>query len=131
MLVLLATGFFKKDLASNCCVTTCRYHNMSHVMRKPTFCICYNKDADQLRSNRGADQRLCFRYKDSTIPLLSKSKISRHYPFSFATQICLCLTWPETKTLVFSRRGSFIYRSRKQLTKITFFLRFQCKKNFL
>ena len=27
-------------LTSNCCVTTCRYHNMSHVMRKPTFCIC-------------------------------------------------------------------------------------------
>ena len=65
-------------------------------MRKPAFCICENKDADQLRGNREADQRLCFRYKDadqlrgnreadqrlcfryidSTIPLLSKSKIS-------------------------------------------------------
>ena len=35
--------------------------------------------ADQLRGNRGnreADQRLCFRYTDSTIPLLYKSKIS-------------------------------------------------------
>ena len=108
---------------------------MSRVMRKPTFCICENKDADQLRgkyitclskpcispslliwythsthlmylqiycneprhektnvlhmqkqrrrsasrllrSNREADQRLCFRYLDSTIPLLPKSKIS-------------------------------------------------------
>ena len=29
-----------------------------------------NKDADQLRGNREADQRLCFRYTDSTIPLL-------------------------------------------------------------
>ena len=28
------------------------------------------------RLNREADQRLCFRYTDSTIPLLSKSKIS-------------------------------------------------------
>ena len=45
-------------------------------MRKPTFCICENKDADQLRGNREADQRLCFRDIDSTIPLLSKSEIS-------------------------------------------------------
>ena len=45
-------------------------------MRKPAFCICENKDADQLLGNREADQRLCFRYTDSTIPLLHKSKIS-------------------------------------------------------
>ena len=43
---------------------------------KPAFCICENKDADQLRGNREADQRLCFRYTDSTIPLLPKSGIS-------------------------------------------------------
>ena len=30
-------------------------------------------------SNREADQRLCFRYIDSTIPLLPKSKISSLY----------------------------------------------------
>ena len=39
-------------------------------MRKPTFCICKNKDADQLRGNREADQCLCFRYLDSPILLL-------------------------------------------------------------
>ena len=50
--------------------------DMSHVMRKPAFCICENKDADQLRSNREADQRLCFRLTDSTIPLLPISEIS-------------------------------------------------------
>ena len=50
--------------------------NMSLVMRKPTFCICENKDAEQLRGNCEADQRLCFRYIDSKIPLLSKSKTS-------------------------------------------------------
>ena len=44
-------------------------------MRKPTLCICENKDADQLRGDREADQRLCFCYIDSTIPLLSKSEI--------------------------------------------------------
>ena len=41
-------------------------------MRKPAFCICENKDADQLRANREADQRLCFRYMDSIIPLFLK-----------------------------------------------------------
>ena len=47
-------------------------------MGKPTICIGENKGADQLRGNREADQRLCFRYSDSTIPLLHvlKSKIS-------------------------------------------------------
>ena len=40
------------------------------------FCICENKDADQLCGNREADQRLCFRYSDSTFPLLPKSEIS-------------------------------------------------------
>ena len=51
-------------------------------MRKPAFCICENKDADQLRGDRETDQRLCFRYTDSTIPLLPKSEIS--------TDICGC-----------------------------------------
>ena len=45
-------------------------------MRKPTICICENKDTDQLRGNREADPRLFFRYLDSTIPLLPKYKIS-------------------------------------------------------
>ena len=29
-------------------------------MRKQPFCICKNKDADQLHCNWAADQRLCF-----------------------------------------------------------------------
>ena len=49
---------------------------MSLVMKKPAFGICENKDADQLRGNREADLRLCFRYTNSAIPLLSKSEIS-------------------------------------------------------
>ena len=52
------------------------YLYMSLIVRKPAFCICENKAADQLRSNREADQRLCFCNMDSTIPLLSKSEIS-------------------------------------------------------
>ena len=40
---------------------------------KTGFCIGENKDADQLRGNRVADQRLCFHYLDSTIPILPRS----------------------------------------------------------
>ena len=41
-----------------------------------TICIGENKGADQLRSNCEADQRLCFRYSDSTIPLESHGTTS-------------------------------------------------------
>ena len=51
------------------------YLNWRRVMRKPAFRICKNKGAGQLHGNHAADQRLCFRYVDSTIPLLPKSKI--------------------------------------------------------
>ena len=53
---------------------------------KTVFCICENKDADQLRGNREADQRLCFRIIDSAIPLLSIPEISSLYPSSVAVQ---------------------------------------------
>ena len=65
-------------------------------MRKPAFCIYENKDADQLRGNRKADQRLCFRYTDSTISLLSKSEISSLESSSVAVQPGLCRTWSDT-----------------------------------
>ena len=48
--------------------------NFIYEPRYEKICICENKDTDQLRSDCEADQRLCFRYMDSTIPLLSKSK---------------------------------------------------------
>ena len=47
-------------------------------MGKPTICIGENKGADQLRSNCEADQLLCFRYIDSTIPLNPKFPASIH-----------------------------------------------------
>ena len=59
-------------------------HYMSHLMGKPTIYICKNRGADQLRGNPEADQRLCFRLTDSTVPLLSKSKI-----FSSSHLLCL------------------------------------------
>ena len=66
------------------------------VMRKPAFCICENKDADQLRGNCEADQRLCFRYTDTTIPLLPKSEISSLSLSSVTVQPGLCGVWSET-----------------------------------
>ena len=59
---------------------------MSPGVRKPTICICENKDADQLRGYREADQRLCFRYLDSTIPLLPKSKLICVFVFAYANR---------------------------------------------
>ena len=69
---------------------------MSLAMRKLAISICESKDADQLRGNREADQRLCFRYTDSTIPLLPKYEISSLYLSSVAVQPGLCRTWWET-----------------------------------
>ena len=52
-----------------------------------------NKDADQLRGSREADQRLCFRNIDSTIHFLSKSEISSLQASFVAVQPGLCRTW--------------------------------------
>ena len=81
-------------------------YEMSRLMGKPTIYICENKDADQLCGNREADQRLCFRYTDSTIPLLFKSEISSFQPASVTVQPDFCRTCSETTLLVFPRGGS-------------------------
>ena len=64
-------------------------------MRKPAFCICENKDVDQLRSNCASDQRLCFRYIDRTIPLPYKFKFSSLWLSSVSVQPGWCRTWAE------------------------------------
>ena len=74
---------------------------MSHRMEKPTICIGENKAADQPCSNCTADQRLCFRSIDSTIPLLLKSEISRFWPAPETVQASLCRTWSETQIVGF------------------------------
>ena len=58
--------------------------------------MCENKDADQLRGNRESDQRLYFRYTDSTIPLLPKYEFSSIWPSCVVVQSGLCGTWSET-----------------------------------
>ena len=69
-------GLSDHALGLYACIKAFIYDHMGLIVRKPAFCICENKDADQLRGNREADQRLCFRYTDSTTPLLPKYKIS-------------------------------------------------------
>ena len=75
-------------------------------MRKQTICIGKNKGADQLRGNSEADQRIWFRYSDSTIPPLLNSKISSVKSASVAVQAGLCQTCLETTLLVFPQGGS-------------------------
>ena len=51
-------------------ITSCLniFTHLSRPMGKP-ICLGENKGADQLRSNCEADQRLCFRYSNSTVPM--------------------------------------------------------------
>ena len=89
-------------------LTAAKNRNMSRVVRKPDKCICENKDADQLRGNSEADQRLCFRYIDSTIPLVPKYEISILQPSSVVVQPGLCRTWSETPEDRFSHNEAHI-----------------------
>ena len=89
-------------------ISNCWHFNiLGLVVRKPAFCICENKDADQLRGYREADQRLSFRYTDSTIPLLPKSEMSSLYPSCVVVEPGLCR---KPRRPVFSQRGSFMGR---------------------
>ena len=76
-------------------------------MRKPDFCISENKDADQLRGYREADQHLCFRYIDSTIPyfLNSKFQASGHLLWLYSL-VCIG-PGRKPRRPVFSQRGSY------------------------
>ena len=84
---------------------------MSRVMRKPAFCICENKDADQLCGNREADQRLCFRYTDSTIALLPKYGI---------LNLCGC-TFPFVWDLVGNPEDRFSQNEALIMMKVSVF----------
>ena len=94
---------FRIDLASI-------LHNMSLVVRKSAFCICENKGADQLRGNREADQRLCFRYTNSTIVqflyfLNPKFQASSHRLWLYSP-VCVG-PGRKPRRPVFSQRGSY------------------------
>ena len=80
----------KKKRWDNCIILYELHHE------KNCFCICENKGADQLCGNCRADCCLRFRYIDSTIPLIPKSKILSLLPSYVFEQPGLCQTWSET-----------------------------------
>ena len=88
---------------------------------KPTICICENKDVDQLRSNCEGDQHLCFRCKDGTTPLLSKSKI--FWPAIVDVQPGLCQTCSETKVVGFLTHMLILFNAN--LLKTIYFLSYK------
>ena len=82
----------------------------SRIMRKPAFYIYENKGADQLCGNHAADQHLCFRYTDSTIPDYPfssynlKFQVSCHLMWLYSP-VCVRYGWKPGRQF-FSQRGS-------------------------
>ena len=82
-------------------IKTCTYleilnlQYMSRIIRKPDFCLCENKDTDQLCSNCTADQRLLFlllgQYNSSITSTQNLKSLS-----SETVQANLCQTRSET-----------------------------------
>ena len=71
-------------------------------MRNLAFCICKNKDADQLPGNHTADQCLCFGYIDTLNSLLlgsvtaftaqfvvQEDRFSRDHSWTFVNHLLL------------------------------------------
>ena len=80
-------------------------------MRKPVVCICENIGA--------ADQRRCFRYVDSAIPLLPESESPSLLSYSVAVQPGLCRTWSETpKTGFLAKRLKLMSRCLRRLIRL-------------
>ena len=98
-----------QDLQCFCGETRKNILQMSLVVRKPAFCICENKDADQLRGNREADQRLCFfatRIVQSLYFLNTKFQASSHLLWLYSL-VCIG-PGQKTRRPVFSQRDSNI-----------------------
>ena len=104
-----------------------RYY-LSRVMRKPAFCKCENKGADQLRGNRKADQRLCFRYIDGAIPLLPKYEISSFWPSCVVVQLGLCGTWSEPLKTGFLTTRLICYKEKNDNYICFYCMQFKSKQ---
>ena len=78
---------------------------LSRLVRKPTICICENKGTDQLGSNCEADQRLSFRYSESTFLYVLNPKLPASSHFCACTAGFVSDLF-KTTLLVFSQDGS-------------------------
>ena len=75
--------------------------------KKTAFCICKNKDADQLCGNPEADQRICFCYRDVTFFFLNPEfQASRHH-LQLYSPVCVG-PGRKSQRQVFSRLGSYL-----------------------
>ena len=71
------------------------------------FCLCENKDADQLRSNSEADQRLCFRYTDSKFLFFLNQKFQASSTLLKLHRLVCVRPGQKPLRLVISRRSSY------------------------
>ena len=99
------------------------YHQMSRVMRKPTFCIWENKDADQLRGNPEADQRLCFRYTVQSLYFLNlKFPASSHLLWLYSRFVSDLVENPEDRfscdTAQIRSLSFLLHTHRTRITKL-------------
>ena len=100
-------------------------------MRKPALYISENKDADQLRGNREADQRLFFttRIVQSLYFLNPKCQASSHL-LCLYSPVCV---GPGRKPLrpVFSQRGSILRQAESLIIPLLVIARLDnCRRNF-
>ena len=88
---------------------------LSRIVRKPDFCLGENKGADQLRGNREADQRLCFRYTDSTISLLLIAffQLSENTPSLPVGKVCKCTVYIRAYAEQTVTERTDVYRSTR------------------
>ena len=75
-------------------------------MRKPDFCICENKDADQLLGNREADQRLCFSYIVQSLCFLHRKFQAFNHLVWLYNPVCKG-AGQKPRRPVFSQQGSY------------------------
>ena len=65
-------------------------HNYVPHHEKTAVCICENKGADHLRSNRAAHQCFCFRYIEST---KKNPQLPKSVNFKPLAIFCGCTAW--------------------------------------
>ena len=75
------------------------------------FCLCENKDTDQLCSNCKADQRLYFHFLDSTI-------LRQYHPKFQAYRLLLCVRPGQKPKDRFSHFGAHIMHVHQSWSKI-------------
>ena len=97
-------------------------------MRKPAFCICQNKDADKVRGNPEAVQRLKFVFATRIVQFPSYLK-SKFQPL--AVQPGLCRNWSETLKIGFLTTRLIWWKSccMAELKLITTEMSYKHKKN--